>query len=402
MSSGGYAGQPISNNVLAEGFGMLRTVTSDFKKAGHEITVFLDNRISELNPPINTDYAVPIFNPQEVKNLLNKIAKINDAVLVIAPETGQTLQSLVELVEKTGKITINCESKGISKVANKSILYQILEKNQLPIPKTLVLNGKYDIAEVKLAIKTKLGYPLVFKPVDGVSCIGLSIVKEEALVEKAIRKIRAESEDDDFIVQEFIEGEAVSVSLLCAKGKALPISLNQQIIKAGAPGNVSCYEGGSVPFDHPLKQDIFAIAEKVVNCFDGLKGYVGVDFVLAKDRVYVVEVNPRLTTSYVGLSRVANFNVAESPLNAILKGEFPVTPKTTGYVSFSKLTIPKPTINAFNKATQMSEVVSPPFPLNDNQKSCGLIAGKGDSAAEAMLQLEEAKKRVLNIISRGK
>ena len=151
-SGGGYSDQLISNNVLAEGFGMLRTVTSNFKKAGHKITVLLDNRLSKLDPPINADFTELIFKPQEVQNNLSNVAKINDAILIIAPETGKTLQSLIELVEKTGKISINCKSQAISKVANKAILYQILKKNQIPIPKTLVLNCKYKVSKIKLTM----------------------------------------------------------------------------------------------------------------------------------------------------------------------------------------------------------------------------------------------------------
>ncbi len=117
---------------------------------------------------------------------------------------------------------------------------------------------------------------------DGVSCSGLSIVKEEAQVRQAIKKIKAESAEDHFIVQEFIDGEAASVSLLCTKGKALGISLNQQTVSAGTPDDDSCYEGGLVPFDHQLKQEAFALSEKVVGCFEGLRGYVGVDLILTK------------------------------------------------------------------------------------------------------------------------
>ncbi len=116
----------------------------------------------------------------------------------------------------------------------------------------------------------------------------------------------------------------------------------------------------------------------------------------------MVDVNPRLTTSYVGLSRVANFNVAEALVTAVVKGEFPTKPETTGYVSFAKLKTSKPTIKTFEKIAKISEVVSPPFPLKDNQKACGLIAGQGDSMEHAGIQLEEAKKRILNIISGGK
>ena len=46
-----------------------------------------------------------------------------------------------------------------------------------------------------------------------------------------------------------------------------------------------------------------------------------------KIRAFVVDVNPRLTTSYVGLRRVANFNVAEAMVNAVLKVGFQLNMK---------------------------------------------------------------------------
>jgi predicted ATP-grasp superfamily ATP-dependent carboligase len=119
--------------------------------------------------------------------------------------------------------------------------------------------------------------------------------------------------------------------------------------------------------------------------------------VLSGDKLFVVDVNPRLTTSYVGLSKTVSYNVAESLINAVLKGELPSKHESHGYVCFSKVETPKPTISAFKEAAQMSEVVSPPFPLNESPKACSLIAGQGDSLETAGSRLEEAKKRLLHI-----
>ena len=119
--------------------------------------------------------------------------------------------------------------------------------------------------------------------------------------------MKAESANQHFIVQEFIEGEMVSVSLLCAKEEARAISLNQQNVKICTPDEVSSYEGGVVPFDHRLKQEAFKAAEKVAECFPGLRGYVGVDLILSKDKPFVVDVNPRLTTSFVGIVKYCKF-----------------------------------------------------------------------------------------------
>ncbi len=86
-------------------------------------------------------------------------------------------------------------------------------------------------------------------------------------MEKAIAKIKAESANEHFIVQEFIEGEAASVSLICTKNKAVAISLNQQTINVATPEGFSSYEGGAVPFDHPLKQEHLQSPRRLLNVF---------------------------------------------------------------------------------------------------------------------------------------
>ncbi|MBS7633086.1 ATP-grasp domain-containing protein, partial [Candidatus Bathyarchaeota archaeon] len=53
-------------------------------------------------------------------------------------------------------------------------------------------------------------------------------------------------------------------------------------------------------------------AEKAVSIFKGFRGYLGIDVVLAKDKAYLIEINPRLTTSYVGLRKVIGYNPAQA------------------------------------------------------------------------------------------
>ncbi len=399
VSGGGFAEQTIPPSVLTEGFGMLRSVVADFKAAGNEVTVLMDARISKLNPPIDADCIVPIFYPQEPKKFINNIAKINDAIYIIAPETGQILQSLVELAQKTGKISLNSESQTIGKVADKAHLYMHLQENGFPTPKTLILAFSASLAEVKQTIKHELNYPVVFKPVDGIACGGLSIVKEETQVQKAIEKIKSKSKNECFMVQEFINGESASVSILSTGKKAMSLRLNKQNIILGDPESASSYEGGIVPFDYWLKQNVFKVAERLAETFSGLKGYVGVDFILTEHNAYVVDVNPRLTTSFVGLRKVANFNIADALVNAVLKGKLPVQPENRGVVCFSKLEMPKPALSVFQKTSALEDVVSPPFPLEGNTKSNALVIGYGETLEIARLRLEEAKKHLLNTLS---
>jgi len=51
------------------------------------------------------------------------------------------------------------------------------------------------------------------------------------------------------------------------------------------------------------------IATQAVACVPGMAGYSGVDVVLGKTDV-VIEINPRLTTSYIGLRTIMSMNLA--------------------------------------------------------------------------------------------
>ena len=195
------------------------------------------------------------------------------------------------------------------------------------------------------------------------------------------------------------EVEAASVSLLSTGKKALAISLNKQNVTLASPNGASSYEGGSVPFDHWLKQEAFSVSQKIVESFPGLRGYVGVDFVLTEHKVFVVDVNPRLTTSYVGLRKVAGFNVAQALLDAVLKGNLPAKPEIEGFrLLLKSRNSYTQAMVVYQKAAKLSSVVSPPFPLKDYSQAVSLVLGKGDNLKDANLHLEEAKKHLLNII----
>jgi tyramine---L-glutamate ligase len=376
----------------------LRTVASDFKAAGHEVTILLDDRISKLNPPINADCTVPVIYPEEITRFLTSLASINDASYIIAPETGQILESYVALMEKTGKISLNSQSSAIKQVANKINLQKILQKNQVNTPDSLVFNLDENLTAIKREIKEKLCYPIIFKPADGVSCSGLSIVNDDSQIKSAIEKIKAESSVKQFIVQEFIIGKAASVSLLVSNGKALAISLNKQNVNVAFPNTTSSYHGGCVPFNNSLKEEAFLMAEKAVECFSGLRGYVGVDFVLGKDKPFVVDVNPRLTTSYVGLSQTVSFNVSQALIDAVSRSRLPTNFETKGFTCFEKVESTKPTDAAFKQLSKVAAVLSPPFTLDDSDKAVSMVDGHGRSLKIACLHLEEAKKCLLDTI----
>jgi len=399
-SGGGAAEGSIPSDVLCEGFGMLRSLISDIKAAGHNVTTLLNSALAAYNPPIDADHVIPVSSWQEAKTSIENVAKSFDAVYIIGPETSQISQSLIRIAEEAGLKLLNCSASAIEGVADKLRLYRSLKKEGIKTPKTAVLSTLDEVEETKQALEDNLIFPLVLKPLDGVGCCGLSIVRNEAQIAGAIANIRKESGERNFVAQEYVQGIPASVSLIATGNEALPISLNKQILSLAGPESNSKYMGGQVPFDSPLIGEAFKLAKNTVESFRDLRGYIGVDLVLTEREPVVVEVNPRLTTSYIGLKLAVSFNIGQAIVEAVLQGHLPEDIQVAGYSCFSKVEVPSPTVVALRDSYGIEGLVSPPFPMGD-ATTHALLLCHSSTLNESVKELSEAEKGFLRIFGRA-
>ena len=128
-----------------------------------------------------------------------------------------------------------------------------------------------------------------------------------------------------FLVQEFVPGTAASVAVLV--GPAGTVALAPAAQRLSGDGRFR-YLGGTLPLPGPLAERAAALARRAVAAVPGLRGYVGVDLVLGEADDgrgdMVIEINPRVTTSYIGLRALAAGNLAAAMLQ-VVRGE-PVGP----------------------------------------------------------------------------
>jgi predicted ATP-grasp superfamily ATP-dependent carboligase len=128
------------------------------------------------------------------------------------------------------------------------------------------------------------------------------------------------------VLQAWVDGEPLSLSLICRDKGAELVSINrQQIGLSGgdAPGG----QARIVEFDGVLVDQIDrhsdeghaldTLAQRVARAIPGLRGFVGIDVVWHPQRgPVVIEVNPRLTVAYAGLSAALGGNLASALLAA--------------------------------------------------------------------------------------
>ncbi len=387
-------------SVLCEGFGMLRMIVADANAAGHCVTTVLDNRIAKLRPPLEADKILPATSPETAENTMQEIAGKAEATLVIAPETNGILQNLVERIEQTSPLSLNCSANAIAQVSDKTRLQHQAKKIGLPTPKTTIFTVKDDAEDIAQAVKERIGFPAVLKPAESVGCEALSIVNDDNQAKTAAAKI-AKQTSHRLIAQELIQGTPASVTLISNGTEAQPITLNRQIISLKTPNQDSTYNGGTTPLNHKLENAAFATAKQLVESIKGLKGYIGVDLVLTEKEPVIIELNPRLTTSYIGIQKVVKTNLAQAIINATVKQEIPPKQETKGHAHFEKVKIPNPTNSNLQQTFQMPETVSPPFPTANASHTYALLCAQGSEPQLAKRNFNKAQKHLHTILFSG-
>lgn len=391
-SGGGFQGRRIPQGILCEGYSMLKTAAEDFHAAGYTVRCLLDSQLGSLRSDLAAVDDIIEVSPDSSSSVQDVFAKTlhrSELSLVIAPETGGVLSSLIRLAEGSPSTSLNAASQAVDAASDKALLSELLRRNGIAVPETRCLSTDDSLAKV---IDTYLGFSgsdVVVKPVDGVSCESVSLVSSRAEMNAAFKNLYANRSVRRFIVQRFVEGLSASVSLISNGREARPVALNLQRVSLNPPSaRASSYNGGLTPLHHPDAEKALQVAQRAVQMFKGLRGYVGVDLVLSPNGPVVLEVNPRLTVSYVGLRQVLKQGLAEPMVMAALSGVLPASFETTGFSVFSKLS----STSVKTKVDSCSRVMCPPVKVDGVDLAKTLLVSWRAGEAEA-LRLLPAQER---------
>jgi predicted ATP-grasp superfamily ATP-dependent carboligase len=307
VSGGGLAGCDVPGPLFREGGAMLTALVRDLAALRrHEIVTTRDPRFVLAVP---RDVEVMTLFPGQNNAVFDALVGRADAAWLVAPETGGCLARLAARVERKRRMLLGPGAAAIRFASNKAALPRRLALQGVRHPATRVLRTDADPERAAKAV----GYPVVVKPVRGAGCTGVCLARNARELYRCIAWSRRSAGRAALLIQEYVTGVAASVSLLTDGRRAVPLTVNAQTVRRRSTFS---YRGGMTPLDHPLAGRAVDAALRTCRALPGLRGYVGVDLVLAKSEAFVIELNPRLTTAYLGARMALDENVASLVLEA--------------------------------------------------------------------------------------
>lgn len=314
LTSGACPGIPLDSSLMREGRLMAEALLTDLESLDRVQTLTtLDTRFA-IDTSNTCRQALRAATPDEESELFDALTRDADAVLIIAPETGNLLE---ERVRRAAEISdpdriLNCCREAIADCADKLTLPQRL--NSLSI--SVVPAAPIDFAKIE---HVPFDFPVVVKPRFGAGCEETYCVESDitwtGLIASILNGSMVEA-PQNWIVQPFVRGVSLSsVALFRSDGslkEVLPLG-RQNIHRTG---NQLSYRGGTIPWVHrdspeaaEQNETFFAQLESVLH---GLRGYVGADWIWdeSSQQLHLVEINPRLTTSYLGYRELYGTQIA--------------------------------------------------------------------------------------------
>lgn len=291
----------LPKSLLTEGSAMLTALAKDLAALpDSSVSVLKDMRLDDLSlPPAEVREVQSRYEHDEE---FRKLAGMADYTIVIAPEFDGHLLRCLDMVADSGGNLLGSNSKFVKVTADKHRAARRLEKAGVPVPEAILLEPEV----VKLP--EQFSYPAVLKPVDGAGS------QHTMLLSKATDEPPASAWPQR--LERFCPGVAASVSFLCGPQERLALPPCRQNLSSDGK---FAYLGGERLMEQELARRATALAGRALDALPPACGYVGVDIVLGHaadgSEDFVIEVNPRLTTSYVGLRAMTSSNLASIMLD---------------------------------------------------------------------------------------
>ena len=270
-------------------------------KEGYE-TIIVNN-----NPEtVSTDFDVAdklYFEPltaEDVESIVD-LEKPDGAVVQFG---GQTAIKLTEALMKMGVPILGTSAENVDAAEDRELFDEILEECCIPRPKgTTVFT-----CEEALEVAHKLGYPVLVRPSYVLGGQGMQIAVSDEDIKAFMEVINRYEQEHPILIDKYLVGKEVEVDAVCDGTDILIPGIMEHVERAGIHSGDSISVYPSINLTDRIKRIIAEYTRKLAKSLHVI-GLINIQFIVADDEVYVIEVNPRSSRTVPYISKVTGIPI---------------------------------------------------------------------------------------------
>jgi predicted ATP-grasp superfamily ATP-dependent carboligase len=333
-----------------EGGAMLSAAVDDLLRAGGatQVTVLLGTGVPSPFERYQRVNVRRLKAGATVEEAWKSLVSDADAALVIAPETAGILRQLLLLTEEaapSGCRLLNLGSALTEVFSDKTITAHWLLEHNLPTPDTVSLTD-LQVEELLSESDARRGSPSaecpqwVLKPRDGAGSDRVQLMQLAPVALPVTSDVIRREEPDvpagsvterPWILQRFLAGVSCSIGII-GRGTEQPVVLPAVIQQVSHSQQRFTYCGGVLPAADVLEAAMRSLADQLAAHLPAWSGYLGIDAICDSVSGHVqgiVDVNPRLCTSFVAYRYLADRCLLDSLLVSPRRSECAVVADRT-------------------------------------------------------------------------
>jgi carbamoyl-phosphate synthase large subunit len=344
------------------------------RKAGYE-TIMVN-----CNPEtVSTDYDTSdklYFEPLTVEDVLSIYDKEKPEGVVVQ-FGGQTPLNIAAELAAAGVRILGTSPDTIDLAEDRDRFRKMMDQLGIPMPES----GMASTIEAALEVAGRIGYPLMVRPSFVLGGRGMEIVHDEEMLRQYFRAAVDVTPDRPILIDRFLDNAIEAEADALADGKeAFVPAVMEHIELAGIhSGDSAC----AIPPVTLPEKHLRTIEEYTLRISRELKvcGVMNIQYAVCRDKVYVLEANPRASRTVPLVSKVCDIPMAALATRLML-GEslqsLKLKRRNIPYFGVKEVVLP------FNMFPEVDPVLGP------EMRSTGEVLGLATSFELAYFRSQEA------------
>ncbi|HSW28366.1 MAG TPA: carbamoyl-phosphate synthase large subunit [Longimicrobiales bacterium] len=330
---------------------------------------------------VSTDYDTSdklYFEPLTVEDVL-AIYEKEKPEGVIVQFGGQTPLNIADELRRAGVKILGTPVEAIALAEDRDLFGKAMKRMEITMPEA----GMASSLEEAVAIAGRIGYPLIVRPSYVLGGRGMEVVHdEESLRDYVARAVQVTPEHPILIDRFLADATECEADALSDGHEVFVPAVMEHIEYAGVhSGDSACVippVGISEAHLAQIEETTRRIAREL-----GVVGLMNIQYAIEKDRLYVLEANPRASRTVPLVSKVCNVQMARLATELMMgKRLADLRPERRHIPHFGV----KEAVFPFDKMPEVDPVLGP------EMRSTGEVLGMADSFEMAFVKAIEAAK----------